>query len=94
MNMDFSEALPPASFSQPAKALWWLKKGGLKLGSEWEKAHAICQTAEGTRQYDLVHALAHWVEGDETNRDYWYRRVGGGRAATLEEEWQRIAEQI
>lgn len=92
--MDFSQQNPPAELSQPAQALWWLKKGDFKLGQEWAKAHIICQTAEGTRQYDLVHALAHWIEGDEANRDYWYRRVGGGRAATLEEEWQRIADQI
>lgn len=88
--MDFSLRTPSADFSPPLQALWWLKKGEFKMGAEWEKAHAICQTAEGTRAYDLVHALAHWIEGDEGNRDYWYSRVGGGRAATVEDEWQRI----
>ena len=83
--------MPPADLTPPALALWWLKQGQFKMGAEWDKAHAICQTAEGTRPYDLVHALAHWIEGDEGNRDYWYARVGCGRAATVEEEWQRIS---
>jgi hypothetical protein len=39
----------------------------------------------------MVHALAHWIEGDAANADYWYRRVGGERAPTLEAEWRRIA---
>jgi hypothetical protein len=89
--MDFSLRQPPEDFSLPSQALWWLKKGNFKMGAEWEKAHAICQMAEGTRSYDLVHALAHWIEGDDANRDYWYARVGGGRAATFEAEWQRIS---
>jgi hypothetical protein len=60
----------------PQKALAHLKQGHFKLGEDWEKAHAICQTAEGTFEYDLVHALAHWIKGDTANRDYWYRRLG------------------
>jgi len=86
------DALPPTDHSPPQQALWWLKQGALKLGAEWEKAHAICQTAEGTFEYDLVHALAHWIEGDISNRDYWYRRVGKGwnRAETVEKEWHNI----
>jgi hypothetical protein len=83
--------LPPTDLSPPLQALWWLKKGGLKMGPEWHKAHAICQTAEGTHAHDLVHALAHWIEGDDGNAAYWYRRVGGGKAATIAAEWERIA---
>lgn len=83
--------LPPAELTPPQQALWWLKTGGFKLGPEWDKAHTICQTREGDRAYDLVHALAHWIEGDEGNAAYWYRRVGGGRAADIPSEWQRIA---
>ena len=65
------------------------------MGEEWEKAHSICQTAEGTFEYDIVHALCHWIEGDIANRDYWYRRVAGQkRADTIEAEWARIAEVI
>ncbi len=67
MNSDNSSGVtgtgPTIHLSPPQQALWWLKKGGFKLGPEWDKAHAICQTAEGTFEYDLVHALAHWIEG-------------------------------
>jgi hypothetical protein len=58
---DNSAAAPPSGLTVPQQALWWLKKGGLAMGPEWEKAHALCQQAEGTREYDLVHALAHWI---------------------------------
>ncbi len=64
------------------------------MGDEWRKAHEICQTKEGDPGHDLVHALAHWIEGDDANARYWYNRVGGGRAATIEEEWQRIAAKL
>jgi TPR repeat protein len=82
---------PSADLTVPQQALWWLKKGGFAMGPEWEKAHALCQQSEGTREYDLVHALAHWIEGDDSNATYWYRKVGGGRAATIEQEWERVA---
>jgi hypothetical protein len=83
---------PTAHLSPPRRALWWLKKGGFRLGPEWDKAHEICQTAEGTFEYDLVHALAHWIEGDPGNRDYWYRRVKQQHADTIEAEWERVAQ--
>ena len=82
---------PPTSSSPPQQALWWLKKGELVVGSEWQKAHEICQQDEGNPDYDLVHALAHWIEGDDSNAAYWYGQVGGGRAGTIKEEWQRVA---
>jgi hypothetical protein len=88
--MAFS-ATPPVILTVPQQALWWSKKGGFAMGPEWEKAHALCQQSEGTREYDLVHALAHWIEGDESNAAYWYRRVGGGRSATIIDEWERVA---
>jgi hypothetical protein len=78
--------------SPPQQALALLQQGGFLMGAEWEKAHAICQTAEGTYEYDLVHALAHWIEGDEGNRDYWYTRVKPWvRAETIADEAARIA---
>ncbi len=82
---------PAAGLSPPLQALWWLKKGGLAMGAEWERAHGICQTKEGERNYDLVHALSHWIEGDMGNAGYWYRRVGEQRAADIKSEWTRIA---
>ncbi len=87
-----SQAVPPAELSGPLKALWWLKKGELKLGPEWEKAHEICQSAEGIPAYDIVHGLAHWIEGDLANADYWFRRAGSQRGGSgIEREWQRLA---
>ena len=73
-------------------ALDLLQAGGLAMGPEWQQAHDICQTAEGDRNHDLVHALCHWIEGDSANRDYWYRRVAPWqREKTIAAEWQAIA---
>lgn len=95
MTGDFEASLaaeaPPAGLSAPLEALWWLGKGGLKLGPEWERAHAICQGGDGERRCDLVHALAHWIEGDLGNADYWYRRAGDKRpAGDVAAEWGRL----
>ena len=76
----------------PRQALDLLMAGGLKTGPDWQAAHAICQTAEGDRDHDLVHALCHWIEGDSANRDHWYRRISGWqRANSIAAEWQAIA---
>jgi len=74
--MDFSTANPPDAFSSQMKALWWLKKGDLKLGPEWETAHNICQSAEGDMAHDWIHGLCHLIEGDHGNAAYWFRGVG------------------
>ncbi len=84
----------PANLSPPLQALWWLRKGGFTMGPEWQKAHEICQGNEGDHAHDLVHALVHWIEGDKGNAGYWYRRVGDGRAASIPEEWARIATRL
>ncbi len=90
MPMNLDADVPPADLSPPLQALWWLRKGGLAPGPAWETAHEICQAAEGTPAYDRVHALAHWIEGDRANSDYWYRRAGTPRAgADPAAEWER-----
>lgn len=94
VTWSFAENAPPDTLSPPLQALWWLKKGGLAMGPDWKKAHELCQTAEGDRAHDLVHALAHWIEGDASNSAYWYRRVGGERAADTGTEWQRIVSEL
>ena len=84
-------AAPPADLSPPRQALWWLAKGGWAVGPEWERAHAICQRQEGQRDHDLVHALAHLVEGDPGNADYWFRRAGKARlSGDAGAEWARL----
>ncbi len=86
--------LPPPELSPPQQAWRWLRTGGLAQGAEWRKAHEICQSGEGQHDYDHVHALVHWIEGDMGNTDYWYRRVGEARAPSIETEWARVASAI
>ncbi len=82
----------PDNLTEPQQALWWIQQGNYAMGAEWTKAHDLCQRDEGNRAYDLVHALCHWIEGDISNRDYWYRRVAPWqRAATVEAEWQAVS---
>lgn len=90
-----SHDTPPDGLTLPQQALWWLKKGNFQIGGAWEKAHEICQTAEGNRPYDLVHALAHLIEGDGANAAYWYRRAGSRQTSDdLAEEWRAIVEEL
>jgi len=85
----------PEDLTPPQQALWWLQAGGLTMGPEWARAHEICQTAEGERDHDLVHALCHWIEGDIANRDYWYRRGAPWvSAATIAAEWQALQQKL
>ena len=89
-TLDWSE--PPKDMGKPLQALWWLKKGELRVGPEWEKAHAIVQSMEGVQAFDWIHALMHWIEADMGNADYWYRRAGKRRAtASVSQEWEHIA---
>ncbi len=91
----FDRAEPDAQLQLPLQALWWLRKGSLKVGAEWERAHDICQSAEGNRPLDWVHALAHLIEGDIGNANYWYRRAGEQRTGSdHEEEWDHIVEKL
>ena len=88
------ERISRDSPSPPLQALWWLREGKFAMGPEWQKAHEICQSNEGDYAHDLVHALAHWIEGDKANANYWYARVKANSAATIEAEWQRIADAL
>jgi hypothetical protein len=62
--------IPPAGLPELIKALWYDAKG------DWEAAHNIAQSAEGTRNYDRLHAYLHRVEGDTWNAGYWYKHAG------------------
>jgi hypothetical protein len=94
MDWNTTADAPPDGLAPPLAALWWLRKGGLEPGPEWERAHAICQAHEGERGADVVHALAHWIEGDLGNADYRYRRVGRRRGEDIESEWGRLAGEL
>ena len=80
-----SQTSPPAHISQLLQALWYDAKG------DWESAHNIAQSSEGTRAYDRLHAYLHRVEGDTFNAGYWYRRAGAEVfKGSLKEEWESL----
>ena len=54
-TLDWSQ--PPSGLSKPLQALWWLKKGGLRVGPEWEQAHVIVQAMEGVEAFDWRRAV-------------------------------------
>jgi len=94
-KVDLSSSEPTLGSRPLYQALWWIAKGDFKTGDEWEQAHNICQAREGNNPYDWVHALLHWIEGDEWNANYWYRHIGKNRQGkNFEEEWQIIVDQI
>lgn len=77
---------PPKGFSALLEALWHDAKG------DWEAAHNIAQSKEGTQPYDRLHAYLHRVEGDTFNAGYWYRRAGSEVfKGNLKEEWAYLA---
>lgn len=86
---EFSDSLkqqaPPKSISPILQALWHDAKG------DWEAAHNIAQSSEGTQSYDHLHAYLHRVEGDTWNANYWYRRAGVKTfSGSLQEEWKEL----
>ncbi|MFN8345949.1 MAG: hypothetical protein U0X91_13140 [Spirosomataceae bacterium] len=91
MNLnDFTASLnepqPPATCSDLLQALWYDAKG------DWNKAHEIAQSREGTRDYDRLHAYLHRKEGDQWNAGYWYRRARAEMPSySLDREWEELA---
>jgi len=80
-----AEAQPPTHCSILVQALWYDAKGN------WEKAHEIAQSREGTREYDRLHAYLHRKEGDQWNAGYWYRRAHTEMPTySLEREWEEL----
>ncbi|MBL7818302.1 MAG: hypothetical protein JNL70_25040 [Saprospiraceae bacterium] len=58
---------------------------------DWEAAHNIAQSREGTLLYDRLHAYLHRKEGDNWNANYWYRRAKTTMpAVSLDEEWHDL----
>lgn len=84
-NDSLSQDSPPDDLPVLLKALWYDGKG------DWETAHNIAQSKEGTRDYDHLHAYLHRVEGDTWNAGYWYRRAGVEVfKGSLKEEWKTL----
>ena len=46
------------------------------IAGQWNEAHQACQSLEGDKTADWLHAVLHKIEGDESNSRYWYRRSG------------------
>ncbi len=66
-------------------ALWYEARG------DWETAHNVAQSREGTPAYDRLHAYLHRVEGDTFNAGYWYRRAGVSPSTdSLRQEWEQL----
>lgn len=79
----------PAELDVPLRALWWAGKG------DWEQAHALVQSQEGTPASDLVHAHLHRQEGDLPNAQYWYRRAGRSMPSlSLQAEWDALVAEL
>ena len=79
---------PPAGLNEVLTGLWHNAKG------DWESAHKVAQSKEGTKAYDRLHAYLHRVEGDTLNANYWYRRAGAEMpAGTLKDEWEDLVKQ-
>ncbi|RRB06772.1 hypothetical protein [Larkinella rosea] len=84
-NASLANAQPPSGLHPVVEALWYDANGN------WERAHNIAQSREGTRDYDRLHAYLHRKEGDEWNAGYWYRRAGATVfSGTLDEEWRHL----
>lgn len=79
---------PPAALGPILTALWHDANG------DWEAAHHVAQSREGTPAYDRLHAYLHRKEGDAFNAAYWYRRAKTPVfSGTLDEEWQALVEE-
>lgn len=80
---------PPKGLPILLEALWYDANG------DWEAAHNIAQSKEGTQPYDRLHAYLHRVEGDAWNAGYWYRRAGSEVfKGSLKEEWAHLAQKF
>ena len=82
-----AEEVPPKALSAPLAALWWDAKG------DWARAHALVDELE-SKDGMAVHAFLHRKEGMESNAEYWYRRSGQFRRASLVEEWAALVESL
>ena len=79
---------PPSGLAPPLRALWHDARG------DWKRAHEIVQ-AEKNKPAERVHAYLHRKEGDLSNADYWYDRVGEERPrGTLEKEWESLVQRF
>lgn len=80
-----SQPQPPTDWHPVLQALWYDANG------DWERAHSLAQSREGTPAYDRLHAYLHRKEGDKSNAAYWYRRAGLAYfEGSLVSEWNEL----
>jgi len=88
-SASLSQPSPPSGISILLEALWFDANG------DWEAAHNIAQSKEGTATYDRLHAYLHRVEGDTWNAGYWYRRARAEvYSGSLKEEWAFLVKSL
>ena len=74
----------PSNISPILTALWYDGNG------DWQKAHEITQNFS-TVQASEVHAYLHRKEGNNSNANYWYTKVGKKFCnKPLHEEWTEL----
>lgn len=59
------------------------------MADEWDAAHEACQSMEGDKTADWLHAVLHKIEGDEQNSRYWYSRSGQNY-----ESWSNVQDEL
>ncbi|MEA5139025.1 hypothetical protein [Arcicella rigui] len=79
----------PQGVHELLKALWY------DANQDWEAAHEVAQSNEGSKNYDRLHAYLHRKEGDNWNAQYWYTRAKAKVfMGTLQEEWEMLVNQF
>ncbi len=87
-STSLSQPQPPAGLPPVLQALWH------DANNQWEAAHDLAQSREGTPACDRLHAYLHRKEGDAFNAGYWYRRAGTPVfTRSLADEWQVLVDQ-
>ncbi|CCG99426.1 hypothetical protein FAES_1416 [Fibrella aestuarina BUZ 2] len=82
-----AQPTPPVGLNPILTALWHDANG------DWEAAHEVAQSREGTPAYDRLHAYLHRKEGDAFNAGYWYRRARTSvYTGPLADEWRELVE--
>lgn len=88
-TLSLSQQQPPTGLHPILQGLWYDAK------DNWEAAHNIAQSQEGTQVYDRLHAYLHRKEGDRFNANYWYRRAGAAFFdGSLKDEWKLLVQQM
>ncbi|QMW04426.1 hypothetical protein [Spirosoma foliorum] len=88
-TLSLSQQQPPTDLHPILQGLWYDAK------DDWEAAHNIAQSREGTQVYDRLHAYLHRKEGDRYNANYWYRRAGASFFdGSLKDEWKVLVQQM